>query len=234
VTRRSHIRCIRRRPRIGVEDPALERRSRWYEVLAVGVARAEGKRECRQRDADRRCAELGRVHLGESRCLESGHPASSEPTFGMRMGGARRQRRGARHHERCDAEAVPRCIPSKDRSGCRWMLLVHWHCSGRTPAAGRRIAQAYVEPNRIETGFEDNELFARQRDAVLSEPDECGADTLASGLRRDVEPFDGVVGSMDPTDNRRVKQGNPDFIIRNGALHTRSPTVPGPALRLAR
>jgi hypothetical protein len=84
------------------------------------------------------------------------------------------------------------------------MALVHGHRSGRTLAASRSIAEAYIEPNRIQTGLEDDELFACLRDAALSEPDKCSADTLASGLRRDVETFDGVVGSMNPTDNGRV------------------------------
>jgi len=121
-----------------------------------------------------------------------------------------------------------------DGLGRRRMVLAHWHGSGRTLVAGRSIAQAYVEPNRIETGLEDDESFACLRDAALSEPDKCSADTLASGLRRDVETFDGVVRSMNPTDNRRVKQGNPDFVFRNGALHTRNTTAPSPVLRIAR
>ena len=77
-----------------------------------------------------------------------------------------------------------------DGLGRRRMVLAHWHCSGRTRVSGRNIAQAYVEPNRIETGLEDDELFACVCDVTLSEPDKCSADTLASGLRRDVETFD--------------------------------------------
>jgi len=113
------------------------------------------------------------------------------------------------------------------------MVFAHWHCSGRTLVSGSVVAQAYVEPNRIETGLEDDDLFACVRDAALSEPDKCSADTLASGLRRDVETFDGIAGSMNPTDNCRVKQGNPDFVIRNGALHAWNTAAPSPVLRIA-
>ena len=72
------------------------------------------------------------------------------------------------------------------------MALAHGHCSGRALDAGRSIAETYIEPNRIETGLEDNELFAGLRDAMLGETDKCCADPLASGPRRDIKTFDRV------------------------------------------
>ena len=99
--------------------------------------------------------------------------------------------------------------------------------------AGRSVTEAKVEPHRVETGLEDDEMVAPLCDVTLGEPDECCADALACGQGRDVETFDGVFCSMKPADNLRAKRSNPHLIVRDRLLHAWNAAALCPSRRLA-